>query len=72
MTDRTNAERQRRWRERQRQGVAYRPMLCEICGAAHHGRHGRICWRCWERSTPAGRTAHAARVKRARERTARA
>lgn len=67
MTDPTNAERQRRWRERQagRLPPADRP-VCPACGIVHTGARGPLCSRCWERLTPDGRAFKAERVARSR------
>lgn len=51
MPDTTNAERQRRWRERQagRLGPAQR-LACSTCGAIHTGAHGSLCRNCWRKT----------------------
>ena len=69
MLDPTNAERQRRWRERQagRLPAAPRP-TCPACGIQHTGARGALCSRCWERLTPEGRQFKADRVARSRAR----
>lgn len=68
-SDPTAAERQRRWRKRQREQLppVERP-ACEACGRLHTGVHGVLCSRCWERLTEDGRAARAERVRRARRR----
>jgi hypothetical protein len=54
-TDRTNAERQRRWRERQaRQLPPAEKLICSSCGGACTGSRGALCRNCWRR-TPEGR-----------------
>jgi hypothetical protein len=60
----TNAEHQRRWRERQagRLPPVERP-CCTACGKIHRGAHGALCASCWER-----RAAHSERVRRAQRR----
>lgn len=55
MTDPTNAERQRRWRERQAGRLAPAQQLtCSSCNAACTGAHGTLCRDCWRR-TPEGK-----------------
>lgn len=67
--DPTNAERQQRWRDRQKGKVAPAPKLaCVACGKTHTGARGVHCSRCWEKETPEGRAFKAARVKKARDR----
>jgi hypothetical protein len=67
MPDPTNAERQRRWRERQagRLPPAERP-ICPACSITHMGARGVFCSRCWERLDPAGRQFKRDRVAKAR------
>jgi hypothetical protein len=65
---RPNTEAVRRWRERQRRGTAWQPLICAACGSPHRGAHGVICSRCWERVTPEGRAAKAERVRQSRKR----
>lgn len=65
----TNAERQRRWRQRQAGDLPPVQLLaCEACGRRHTGVHGVLCWRCWEQLTAEGRAARAERVRRWRAR----
>lgn len=64
----TNAQRQRRWRDRQRAGAAFQPLTCQACGNPHRGAHDPLCSRCWERLTPEGRAAKAERVRQSRAR----
>lgn len=66
MPDSTNAERQRRWRERQKAGTTWQPLTCQACSSQHRGAHGALCSRCWERLTPEGRAANAERVRKSR------
>lgn len=69
MPDPTNAERQRRWRERQAGRLApAEPLFCAACEAVHRGRHGALCSRCWTSLTPEGRADRAARVAKSRAR----
>jgi hypothetical protein len=69
MPDPTNAERQRRWRERQAERLAPAVRVsCEACGITHTGAHGLLCSRCWERLTVEGRAAKAERVRKSRAR----
>jgi hypothetical protein len=67
----SNSERQRAWRDRQRQSVAWQPLICAACGSPHRGAHGVICASCWTRVTPDGKAANAERVRRAREKSRR-
>ena len=54
MPDPTNADRQRRWRERQAGRAApAAKVLCTVCGIIHTGAHGTLCRLCW-RKTPDG------------------
>lgn len=54
-SDRTNADRQRRWRQRQAgQLPPAERLACSSCGAACTGSHGGLCAPCW-RKTPDGR-----------------
>ena len=69
MPDPTNAERQRRWRERQAERLS--PVVrvpCKACPTVHTGAHGELCSRCWERLTVEGRAAKALRVRKSRAR----
>jgi hypothetical protein len=69
MPDPTNAERQRRWRERQAERLPPAVRVpCEACGTIHTGAHGLLCSRCWQSLTPEGRADRAARVAKARAR----
>ena len=69
MPDPTNAERQRRWRERQAERLPPAVRVpCEACPTLHTGAHGLLCSRCWERLTVEGRAAKALRVRRSRAR----
>jgi hypothetical protein len=69
MPDPTNAERQRRWRERQAERLAPAVRVsCEACGTIHTGAHGQLCSRCWEKVTVEGRAAKALRVRKSRVR----
>lgn len=69
MPDRTNAERQRRYRERQAGRLApAQPLTCAACGRNHTGAHGLLCSRCWTALTPEGRADRAARVAKTRAR----
>lgn len=55
MPDPTNAERQRRWRDRQAGRLEPAPQLsCTTCGRSCSGSHGPICRDCFRR-TPEGR-----------------
>jgi hypothetical protein len=69
MPDPTNADRQRRYRERQagRLPAAPRP-VCPACGITHTGARGPLCSRCWTRLTPEGRADRVERVRRAQRR----
>jgi hypothetical protein len=69
MPDPTNAERQRRWRDRQagRLAAAVR-VSCQACGKLHTGARGLLCSRCWQSLTPEGRADRADRVAKARAR----
>lgn len=68
-TDRTNAERQKRWRDRQAGKLPAAPKIsCAACGKIHTGARGQYCSRCWEKETVEGRAFKAARVARARAR----
>ena len=69
VADPTNADRQRRYRERQagRLPPAARP-ACPACGITHTGARGLLCSRCWERLTLEGRRFKAERVARSRAR----
>jgi hypothetical protein len=54
-TDRTNAERQLRWRLRQAGQLPPAEQLsCSSCGSACTGSHGALCAKCWRR-TPEGK-----------------
>jgi len=70
----TNAERQRRWRERQQAGSSWKSPVCAACGCNTSGGntsqpiYGDLCRRCWERLTPEGRAAKAERVRQSRAR----
>jgi len=74
MPDPTNADRQRRWRERQHAGAFWKPPVCAACGRNTTGGntsqpiHGQLCRRCWERLTPEGRAAKSERVRKSRAR----
>lgn len=68
MTDRTAARRQRERYARQRQGITWEPQLCSGCQRPHRGKHGGVCYDCWESSTAAGKAAKAERVRRSRAR----
>jgi hypothetical protein len=69
INDPTGADRSRRYRERKAGRLApHQPLTCSACGAGASGQYGPICRRCWERLTPEGRAAKAARVARARAR----
>lgn len=69
MPDPTNAERQRRYRERQAGRLApAQPLTCAACGRNHTGAHGLLCSRCWTALTPEGRADRAARVAKTRAR----
>jgi hypothetical protein len=60
--DPTNAERQRRYRERQAGRLpAPQKLTCAACNGGSSGRYGSICQRCWLRLTPEGRASLAAR-----------
>jgi hypothetical protein len=67
MPDPTNAERARRYRERQagRLPPLERPD-CPACGITHTGARGAFCSRCWERLTEEGRQFKRDRVAKAR------
>lgn len=67
--DPTNADRQRRYRERQagRLPPAERP-ICPACSITHTGARGLLCSRCWERLTEEGRQFKRDRVAKARAR----
>ena len=68
-SDPTNADRQRRWRDRQAGRLAAAVQLsCQACGRAHTGARGQLCSRCWQSLTPEGRADRAARVARTRAR----
>lgn len=55
MSDRTNAERQQRWRQRQAGLLAPAERLsCASCGSPCTGNRGALCAKCWRR-TPEGR-----------------
>lgn len=64
MPDPTNAERQRRWYQRQRLGLE-----CDICtcGRRAYGQHAPLCSRCWLK-TPAGQLYQRTKTQRARQR----
>jgi hypothetical protein len=67
--DPTNAERQRRWRERQAEQLPPAARVpCQACPTLHTGKHGVFCQRCWLRLTPEGRADVAERVRRGRAR----
>ena len=67
--DPTNAERQRRWRERQAERLPPAVRVpCETCPTLHTGKHGALCQRCWLRLTPEGRADVSARVQRSKAR----
>lgn len=68
MPDPTNADRQRRYRERQKAGITWQPLVCAACSGNHTGAHGVLCSRCWSALTPEGRADRAARVARSRAR----
>jgi hypothetical protein len=65
-SDPTNAARQRRWYQRQKDGTSWVPLTCEACGGNVRGTHGALCSRCWEHRAPEGRAAKAERVRRSR------
>jgi hypothetical protein len=67
MPDPTNADRQRRWRDRQagRLAAAVR-VSCQACSKLHTGARGALCSRCWQSLTPEGRADRAARVAKVR------
>jgi hypothetical protein len=66
-TDPTNADRQRRWRDRQAGRLAAAVQLsCQACGRNHTGARGAMCSRCWQSMTPEGRADRAARVAKVR------
>lgn len=51
MPDPTNAERQRRWRERQAGKLAPAVKIpCSSCGKIHTGAHGSLCRDCFRKS----------------------
>lgn len=64
----SSADRTRRYRERQRAGVAWQPLTCSSCSKPHRGRHGSLCRACWLK-TPAGLADLAERVRRSRQRS---
>jgi hypothetical protein len=65
----TSAARSRRYRDRKaRRLPPHQTPVCTACGAGASGQYGTICRRCWERLTPEGRAAKAARVAKARKR----
>jgi len=67
MPDPTNADRQRRWRDRQAGRLAAAVQLnCQACGKLHTGARGALCSRCWQSLTPEGRADRAARVAKVR------
>jgi len=66
VSDPTNSERQRRWRQRLKAGITWQPLTCQACGGRRGGTHGALCSRCWERLTPDGKAAKAERVRRSR------
>ena len=68
MPDPTNADRQRRWRDRQAGRPVLDPPSCQACGRTHTGAHGLLCSRCWTSLTVEGRADRAARVARSRAR----
>jgi len=47
MPDRTNVERQRRWRLRQSGQLPPAVQVLCSCGKIHPGTHGQLCSRCW-------------------------
>jgi hypothetical protein len=47
MPDRTNTERQRRWRLRQAGELPPAVKVVCPCGKIHPGTHGLLCSRCW-------------------------
>lgn len=53
MPDPTNADRQRRWRDRQagRSAPAQR-LPCASCTTIHTGIHGTLCRKCWLKTQP--------------------
>lgn len=62
----TLAQRQARWRERQRLGIPWQPPTCQQCGGSRTAAHDPLCSRCRERWTPEGRAAKTERVRRSR------
>jgi len=69
MPDPTNADRQRRYRQRKagRLPPPAKP-TCPACGITHTGARGPLCSRCWERLDPSGRQFKAERVAKSRAR----
>ena len=61
----SSADRQKRWRDRQREGVVV--PVCG-CGKRAQGKHAPLCSRCWTSQTVEGRAERAARVKRSKQR----
>ena len=69
MPDPTNADRQRRWRERQAERLPPAVRVpCETCPTMHTGKYGLLCQRCWLRLAPEGRAEVSARVQRSKAR----
>lgn len=65
----TNAERQRRYRERRAGRLApFQPLTCAACGRNHTGVRGVLCSRCWSALTPEGRADRLRRVQRSQAR----
>lgn len=62
MPDPTSGDRQRRWRERQRNGQVV--AVCS-CGRKAYGQHAPLCSRCWLK-TDAGREWERIRIARLR------
>jgi hypothetical protein len=60
--DPTNAERQRRWRERRKAGQI--EQVCS-CGRRAYGQHAPLCSRCWLK-TDVGREWERQRIARLR------
>lgn len=65
MPDPTNAERQRRWRQRRAAELPPMP-ICPACERRHTGARGLLCCRCWERLTEEGKAWKRERVRKAR------
>lgn len=66
MPDPTSAARTRIWRQRQAGTLAC--PCCELCGRPHRGKYAPLCQPCWERTTPEGLAAVAARQREYRAR----